>query len=68
MYMFELLAEYHLSQELIVENSQNFMNLFKESLKDTNVRVRVATLKAMTSFLGSIEDEDEVLKYAPIME
>jgi len=68
MYMFELLSEYHLPQEQIVANSANFMNLFSESLKDTNVRIRVATLKALTVFLTAIEEEDEALKYATIME
>jgi hypothetical protein len=28
MYNFEILAEYHLSQELIVENSEQFLTLF----------------------------------------
>jgi hypothetical protein len=32
MYMFELLAEYHLPQELIVQNSTEFMTLFNSSI------------------------------------
>lgn len=68
MYMFELLAEYHLPQEQIVENSAHFMQLFSETLKDGNVRVRVATLKALTIFLSSVDDEEQVLKYSPMME
>lgn len=68
MYMFELLSEFHLPQEQIVSNSASFMSLFTESLKDTNVKVRTATLKALTSFLTSMEEEDEALKYASIME
>jgi DNA primase len=66
-YMFELLAEYHLPQELIVQNQENFMNLFSESMKDTNPRVRVATLKALTTFITSIDDEEQVLKYSMMM-
>lgn len=65
--MFELLAEYHLPQELIVQNQDNFMNLFSESMKDTNPRVRVATLKALTTFITSIDDEEQVLKYSMMM-
>jgi DNA primase len=65
--MFELLAEYHLPQELIVQNQENFMNLFSESMKDTNPRVRVATLKALTTFITSIDDEEQVLKYSMMM-
>jgi hypothetical protein len=34
MYNFEILAEYHLSQELIVENSKDFIALFSNSLED----------------------------------
>jgi len=44
------------------------MQLFSEALNDTNVRVRVATLKALTSFLTSIDEEDEVLKYRGMMD
>lgn len=44
------------------------MSLFTESFKDPNVKVRTATLKALTSFLTSIDEEDEVMRYAPMME
>lgn len=44
------------------------MNLFSESMKDTNPRVRVATLKALTTFITSIEDEEQVLKYSTMMD
>ena len=67
MYMFELLAEYHLPQELIVSNQDSFMEIFSQSMQDTNTRVRVATLKALTSFIISIEDEDNVMKYSSMM-
>lgn len=68
MYIFELLAEYHLPQEQIVENSANFIELFTGCLKDPNVQVKVAALKAITSFLGQIDDEAAVLKYQPMMD
>jgi hypothetical protein len=58
MYAFELLSEYHLPQEQIVQHSGDFMNIFNSSLNDGDVRVKVATLKALTSFLTCIEDED----------
>lgn len=63
MYNFEILSEYHLSQELLVENSQQFIDLFQESLEDENVEIKVASLKAISSFLSSIDEEDIVLKY-----
>lgn len=43
------------------------MGLFSQSMEDTNPRVRVATLKALTTFITSIEDEDNVLKYSSMM-
>ena len=43
------------------------MQVFQESLKDTQPRVRVATFKALTSFLTSIEDEEQVMQYSPMM-
>jgi hypothetical protein len=63
MYIFELLAEYHLPQEQIVHNSQQFIELFTGCLKDPSIVVKVAALKAITSFLCSIDDESTVLKY-----
>ena len=67
MYMFELLAEYHLPQEQLEQNNASFMAMFSESLKDSQTRVRAATLKAMTKFLSMFEDEEQVLLYAPNM-
>jgi hypothetical protein len=52
MYNFEILAEYHLSQELIVENSESFLSLFTSTLQDGDISVKVAALKAISSFLS----------------
>lgn len=68
MYIFELLAEYHLPQEQIVQNSNQFIELFSGCLKDSNITVKVAALKAITSFLGSIDEESAVLKYQGMMD
>ena len=43
------------------------MTLFGQSLDDTNPRVRVATLKALTTFIKSFEDEDDAMKYSGMM-
>ena len=67
MYMFDLLAEYYLPQDKIVEYQSNFMQVFKESMKDTQPRVRIAAFKALTSFLTSIEEEETVLQYSSMM-
>ena len=56
MYNFEILAEYHLSQELIVENSEQFLSLFTSTLQDGDIHVKVAALKAISSFLSQIDD------------
>ena len=67
MHIFELLAEYHLPQEQIIQHSEDFMKLFTNCLKDETVTVKVAALKAITSFLSSIDEESAVLKYQGIM-
>ncbi|TNV74745.1 hypothetical protein FGO68_gene4951 [Halteria grandinella] len=68
MYIFELLAEYHLPQDQIIQNSDQFIQLFTGCLQDPNMTVKVAALKAITSFLGSIDDETTVMKYQPAMD
>jgi molecular chaperone GrpE (heat shock protein) len=68
MYNFEILSEYHLSQEHIVKNSQTFLGLFNQTLQENDVIIKVASLKAITSFLSSIDDTEEVIKYKSMME
>lgn len=68
MYMFELLAQYHLPEEDIKKNSEAFMTLFTNSLQDQDVKVKVSALKAITAFLSSIEDEEVLMKYASAMD
>jgi len=68
MYNFEILAEYHLSQELIVEHSNQFLEIFTGVLQEENIHVKVAALKAITCFLSSIDDEQVVLKYKGMMD
>jgi hypothetical protein len=43
------------------------MEFFNQSIQDPNMKVRTATLKALTCFLCSIEDEENVLKYQGMM-
>lgn len=68
LYNFEILAEYHLSQELITENSKQFLDIFAASLEDEKIEVKVASLKAITNFLSSIDDTSVVLKYKTLAE
>jgi len=67
MYSLELLSEFHLPQEEIVKSQENFMGLFTHSLNDSDVRVKVATLKSLTNFLTCFEEEDHVMKYKHMM-
>ena len=43
------------------------MTFFSNSLGDTDVCVKVASLKALTSFLTSFDEEEEVLKFKGMM-
>ena len=52
MYNFEILAEYHLSQELIIQNSDQFLEIFTKTLQEESIDVKVASLKAITCFLS----------------
>jgi hypothetical protein len=67
MYAMELLCEFHLPVDQIKANKDNFMNLFKHSLADGDVRIKVATLKALTTFLSMLEDDEDVMQYKPMM-
>lgn len=67
LYNFEVLSEYHLSQELIVENSEQFLQIFMDCLSDSDSSVKVAALKSISAFLSSIDDEAVVLKYKGVM-
>lgn len=44
------------------------MQLFTDCMKDPNLPVKVSALKALTAFLGSIDDEHAVLKYQDLMD
>lgn len=68
MYMFELLSEYHLPEEQIKQHSASFMLIFSNMLKDEDLLVKVAALKAITAFLSSIEDSSLVMQYGSSME
>ena len=68
LYNFEILSEYHLEQEHIVQHADNFLQLFTSTLQDDSTEVKVAALKAITAFLTSIDDEEIVMKYQGMME
>jgi hypothetical protein len=68
MYVFEILSECHLKPEQLKKYKQSFFTIFEKSLADADIKVRVAALKATTSFLYSIEDENIVATFKALMQ
>ena len=67
MYMFDLLSEFHMTQEQMESSHDDFMQMFSKALQDKQTRVRTATFKALTKYLIMLEEEELVLKFAPNM-
>lgn len=67
MYVFEILSECHLSNEQLKKHKDSFFTIFDQSLQDGEIKVRVAALKATTSFLFSIEDASIVNNFKALM-
>lgn len=67
MYVFEILSECHLQPEQLKQHKDSFFTIFEQSLQDSEIKVRVAALKATTSFLYSIEDETIVNNFQALM-
>ena len=68
MYVFEILSECHLKPIQLIKYKQSFFTIFEKSLADADIKVRVAALKATTSFLYSIEDENIVATFKALMQ
>jgi len=68
MYLVEVLADVHLPIELFKKYIKEFANIFVSGLNDSDVRVKVSTLKATSSFLTSLEEKEDVKEFAPIVE
>jgi len=64
-YLFEVVSE-NLNEEQIVKYKDTFMKIFAESLKDKELTIRVAALKACSTFLSSLTDSEVVLQYVGI--
>lgn len=63
LYSFEVLSEYHLSQDILTEYSDNFLELFTSTLQEEQVAIKVAAVKAISCFLSSIDNGQVVMKY-----
>ena len=67
MYVFEVLADCHLSPEQLAAYKDSFVSIFTSSLSDREVAVKVSALKATTAFFTSIDDSSIVLSYIEII-
>jgi len=52
---------------LIVQHSDQFLQIFTKTLQEKAIEIKVASLKAISSFLSQIEDTAIVLKYKNMM-
>jgi hypothetical protein len=67
MYLFEVLSDCHLSNEQLTSYKDTFMLIFSKCLTDRETTVRVAALKATSTFLTSIDDSEIVLQFKNII-
>ena len=59
MYIFEKQAECHLSMDQLKNYKESFYTIFEKALTGADMKVRVAALLATTSFLLSVQDDDD---------
>ena len=67
MYMLEILVDVHIPTELAKENIHHFKAIFKQGLEDKELKVRVASLKATSSFITSLDETDVALQLADLV-
>ena len=67
MYIFEVVSDCELSEDMIAKHKDSFKALITKNLTDSEVSVRVASLKATASFLTSLNDSDTAQQYTGII-
>jgi importin-5 len=67
MYIFEVISDCHLTPEQISTHKDSFMKIFAQTLTDRDIQVKVASLKATTAFLTSVDDSETALAYMEII-
>ena len=67
MYIFEVVSDCHLTHEQMIKYKDSFMNIFAKTLTDRDIQVKVASLKATTAFLTSVDDSELALQYIEII-
>jgi hypothetical protein len=61
MYLFQEIADYHMTDDQIKAYKDDLMKIFMNALEDREMGVKVAALKAISAFLTSISETDLVL-------
>lgn len=67
MYMLEILVDVHIPGDLAKENIHEFKKIFQEGLQDGELKVRVASLKATSSFITSLDDSKVAMELADLI-
>jgi len=67
MYGLEVLSEMSLSSDELTAAKGEFGAIFEKAIKDSEVSVRIAALKAITAFLSQIKDQDTVMAFSSIL-
>lgn len=67
MYMLEILVDVHIPTELAKDHIQEFKSIFKQGLEDSELKVRVASLKATSAFITSLDDTDVAMQISDLI-
>lgn len=67
MYFMEILCEHCFNEAHLKQASGDLVQLFEKYIVDTDITVAISAVKAIISFLSSIEDKDFVKKFSQIL-
>ncbi|CAI2376389.1 unnamed protein product [Moneuplotes crassus] len=67
-HMLDILVDVHIPQELASEYISSFKEIFKQGLSDSDLKVKVASFKATSSFITSLSDNTLALQFSDIVE
>ena len=67
LYGYEIMSEMNLSAQELAGAKNEFIQIFEKTLVDSEVTVRVAALKAVTSFVSGLDDFDTVQAFVPVI-
>lgn len=67
-HMLEILVDVHIPQDLASEYIDNFKSIFKQGLGDEDLKVKVTSFTATSSFITSLNDSTLVFKMSELVE